>query len=90
MFRLSNPDGTPNPLVDFGFNIKDVDGNPSGEIAWSDVFNVIRDTHGVRKMGDSPSDLTINGLSADLRLGLFGFPAIGTITLMNGETGGFL
>ena len=27
-FRVSEPDGTPNPNVDFGFNIKDVDGNP--------------------------------------------------------------
>ncbi len=35
-FRVSEQDGTPNPLVDFGFNIKDAEGNAVGEIAWSD------------------------------------------------------
>jgi hypothetical protein len=35
VFRVNEPDGTPNPLVDFGFNIKDAEGNPVGEIAWS-------------------------------------------------------
>lgn len=59
MFRVSEPDGTPNPLVDFGFNIKDADGNPVVEIAWSDVFNVIRDTDGVRKIGDRQGDLKL-------------------------------
>ena len=29
MFRVSELDGTPNPLVDFGFNIKNADGNPA-------------------------------------------------------------
>jgi len=46
-FRVSEQDGTPNPLVDFGFNIKDAEGSAVGAIAWSDLFNVIRDTPGV-------------------------------------------
>ena len=87
-FRVSEPDGTPNLLVDFGFNLKDADGNPIGEIAWSDVFNVIRDTDGVRKIGDAPGDLTINGLPADIRLRVQEFPTLGTVTLTNGDTGG--
>ena len=58
MFRVSEPDGTPNPLVDFGFNIKDQGGNPVSEIAWSDVFNVIRDTEGVRKIGDRRAEFS--------------------------------
>ena len=90
MFRVTDAGGTPNPLVDFGFNIKDADGNPVGEIAWSDVFNVIRDTDGVRKIGDRHGDLKLNGLPADIKLGIKEFPLLGTVTLVDGDTGGFL
>jgi len=89
-FRVTEPDGTPNPLVDFGFNVKDAEGNPVGEIAWSDVFNVIRDTPGLRKMGDSRLDLTLNGLPTDVVLNLREFPVLGSVTLRNGETGELL
>jgi hypothetical protein len=85
-FRVSEPDGTPNPLVDFGLNIKDQNGNPVGEITWSDIFNVIRDTPGVRKIGDSRDDLTLNGLPADVTLQVREFPTLGTVTLRSGDT----
>ena len=87
MFRLTKPDGTPNQLVDFGFNIKDAAGNPVGEIAWSDVFNVIRDTEGVRKIGDRHGDLKLGGLPADIKLGIKEFPVLGTVALIDGDTG---
>ena len=90
MFQVNEADGTPNPLVDFGFNIKDADGNPVGEIAWSDVFNVIRDTDGVRKIGDRSGDLKLNGLPADIKLGIKEFPLLGNVTLVDGDTGGLL
>jgi len=90
MFRVSEADGTPNPLVDFGFNVKDADGNASGEVAWSDVFNVIRDTEGVRKIGDLHGDLKLSGLPADVKLAIKEFPVLGTVTLVNGDTGGVL
>jgi len=90
MFQGSEADGTPNPLVDFGFNIKDAGGNPVGEIAWSDVFNVIRDTDGVRKIGDRHGDLKLNGLPADIKLGIKEFPLLGNIALIDGDTGGLI
>jgi hypothetical protein len=90
MFRVSEPDGTPNQFVDFGFNIKDADGNPAGEVSWSDVFNVIRDTEGVRKLGDLHGDLKLSGFPADVRLAIKVFPVLGTVTLVNGDTGGVL
>ena len=90
MFQVTGPEGTPNPLVDFGFNIKDADGNPVGEIAWSDVFDVVRDTVGVRKVGDRSGDLKLNGLPADVKLGIKEFPLLGTITLIDGDTGALL
>jgi hypothetical protein len=89
-FRVTEADGTPNPRVDFGFNVKDAEGNPVGEVAWSDVFNIIRDTPGVRKMGDSRLDLTLNGLPADVRLNVREFPVLGTVSLRNGDTGELL
>jgi hypothetical protein len=90
MFRVSEADGTPNPLIDFGFNVKDADGNPAGEVAWSDVFNLIRDTEGVRKIGDLHGDLKLNRLPADVKLAIKEFPVLGTVTLVNGDTGGVL
>ena len=74
----------------FGFNIKDADGNPAGEVALSDVFNVIRDTAGVRKIGDRHGDLKLNGLPADVKLGIKEFPILGdSIALINGDTGAY-
>jgi hypothetical protein len=90
MFRVSEPDGTPNPLVDFGFNVRDSEGHPVGEVAWSDVFNVVRDTEGVRKLGDRHGDLKLNGLPADVRLAIREFPCLGQVTLVDGETGSLL
>ncbi|MBI5531845.1 MAG: baseplate J/gp47 family protein [Deltaproteobacteria bacterium] len=87
MFRIELSDGTPNPDIDFGFNVRDAEGNPAGEIAWSDVFNIIRDTDGVRKLGDGPFDLKLNGLPSDVKLGLKEFPVLRMITLFDGDTG---
>jgi hypothetical protein len=90
MFRVTAPDGTPNPRVDFGFNVRDADGNPAGEVAWSDVFDTICETDGVRKMGDGAFDLKINGLPADVKLGLKEFPILRTVTIVSGDTGALL
>jgi hypothetical protein len=86
-FRISAPDGTPNPNVDFGFNVKGDDGGPAAEVAWSDVLNVVRDTPGVRKVGDGRQDCTLNGRAEDVPLGVREFPVLGTVTLLDGETG---
>ena len=89
MFQLTLDDGTPNDQVDFGFNIKDAEGQPAGEVAWSDVFNAIRDTEGVRKLGDGHGGLNLNGVPADVPLGVKEFPVLGSVTLLD-ETGGSL
>ena len=86
-FAISNDDGTPNENVDFGFNYKGADGLPAGEIAWSDIFNVIRDTTGVRKVDESATGLLLNGARSDLAIGVSQFPILGTVTLFNGDTG---
>ena len=86
-FALRNSDGSTNTDIDYGFNFKDADGNPSGEIALSDVFNVVRDVAGVRKIGDAIGDFTLNGVHSDLSIDVAEFPVLGTITLINGDTG---
>lgn len=88
LFRVSEPNGTANRLVDFGFNVKDATGCPAGEVAWSDVCNAIRDTTGVRKLGDGAFDLRLNGLPEDVRLRPHEFPTLGAVVLLDGDRGG--
>jgi hypothetical protein len=87
-FQITNDDGSPNTNVDFGFNMKDEDGEPSNELSWSDLFNVVRDCSGVRKIGSDKSDFLLNGNAADVAIGNREFPVLGTIKLINGATGG--
>jgi hypothetical protein len=89
-FAVELDDGSPNPNVDFGFNLKNADGTPANEIAWSDVFNVVRDTTGVRKIGDSLGAFLLNGERSDVTIETQKFPVLGTVTLLNGDTGAAL
>lgn len=89
-FQISNADGTPNTNVDFGFNYKDEDGESDPYIAWSDVFNCVRDAVGVRKVDDSPSGFLLNGERSDVAIPVHQFPTLGTVTIYNGATGSVL
>ena len=86
-FQLSNADGSDNENVGYGFQFKDEDGNPAGEIAWSDIFNAVRDAPGVRKISDGEPGLLLNGESSDVPILVREFPQLGSITLTNGATG---
>lgn len=90
MFAISLPDGTPNPAIDFAFNRKNGQGAPAREVPWSDVFNTIRDTFGLRKVGAHQGDLKLCGLAADVLLQLAEFPVLGNVTLFDGDTGRLL
>lgn len=86
-FAVQNDDGTDNENVDFGANIEDSLGVITGELALSDIMNVVRDTTGVRKLGDTPADFTINGEYADVLLTTKEFPKLGTISIVDADTG---
>ncbi len=86
-FALRNDDGSKNTNVGFGFDFKDADGDPAGEIPFSDVHNAVRDTTGVRKVGDLITDFTLNGAHRDVVLELKEFPQLGTLRVINGDTG---
>jgi hypothetical protein len=89
-FAITLDDGSPNPNVDFGWNVKDADGNPALEIAWSDVFNVVRDIPAVRKVDESATGLLLNGDRSDVPVGANRFPILGSVTVYDGDTGGLL
>jgi hypothetical protein len=72
--------------VDFGYYLTTEDGDP-GTIAWSDLFNVVRDSSGVRKVDPGPAGFLVNGTRADYEIGTRTFPKLGTVTLINGDTG---
>lgn len=86
-FAILDENNVPNEDIDFGYRIKDADGNSVSEIPLSDIFNVVRDVTGVRKIGDRQSDFTINGVHEDFSLYPFEFPALGTVSIINGATG---
>ena len=85
MFAPTDSDGSPNAYVDFGYNFRTEDGDPAGEVAWSDVFNTVRDVTGVKKV--APGDFLLNGVMMDATLALQEFPTLGTVTLHDGATG---
>lgn len=80
---VSAPDGSRNDNIDFGYYM-------DGALAWSDVFNIVRDTTGVRKIDDGLGNLSINGDSDDLVVPLAKFPLLGTIVVIDAATGAAL
>jgi hypothetical protein len=49
------------------------------------VFDVIRDTSGVRKI--EPSELLLNGINDDVPIGVREFPSLGNVRIIDGDTG---
>jgi hypothetical protein len=88
-FQITNDDGTPNENIGFGFSGKQADGSPAREISLIGpvLTGIIEDNLGVRKIGDRDQDYTINGSHEDATLELFEFPILGTVTLLDGDTG---
>jgi hypothetical protein len=86
-FRITNADGTPNPAIDFGFNLSVRGGAP--EVAWSALFDLLLRTPGVYKL--EPYDLQLNGLPSDMKLAPREFPVLGDhVQLTDALTGDLL
>ena len=77
----------PNPLIDFGYYLKDSDGNPSAILAYDDIRNAVHDTEGVRRVKSGNDGLLVNGTNDDVQLALKEFPALGTVTVIDARTG---
>jgi len=79
-----------NPRINFGFYFQDASGLPTGLFPWSDVFNVVRDVPQVRKVGAGAADFLINGVRDDAAIGPFDFPVLGSVIVIDGDTGATL
>lgn len=79
-FALDLADGSPNPTADFGYNTE-------GFVAFSDLYNVVRDVADVRRIGDQAADFLLNGFPQDVAIQPHQFPTLGDVTLINGFTG---
>ena len=86
-FALDNPDGTMNTAIDFGFNYKDADGEPTNELPLSTLMDIVKDCAGVRKLDDSTSGFLVNLKHQDLAIGVRALPRLGQVILINGDTG---
>lgn len=81
-FAALNADGTENSQIDFGYNYRDATGAVDPYLAWSDLFNAVRDATGVRSV-DRDTFTPID----DVLLASNEFPTLGTVTLINDATG---
>lgn len=79
-------DEVPNDSIDFGANLRGPDLQSSSALAWSDVFNAVRDASYVRKV-DPTYGVLLNGERADFVLALREFPVLGNIVIRNALTG---
>ena len=79
--------GVANPDIDFGANLKNAAGTIVAEVVWSDVFNVIRDTTGVRKVSESTTGLLLNTLRQSVVMQNKQFPRLGTTSIVDVDTG---
>lgn len=77
-FALTESNGGPNENVDFGLGLDLL-------VTWSDLFNVVRDTTGVRKI--EPFHFKLNGAAANVQLLGRDFPVLGDVTIIDDDTG---
>lgn len=76
----------PNPKIDFGARLKDSSGQPTDSLAFSDVYNVVRDTSGVLKMDVGPGAFLLNGEATNVALARPEFPQLGMVVIIDAKT----
>lgn len=84
-FAVIESDGSLTNNVDFGFNVKKQDGSPNPKLSWSKVFRIIEGVSGVDSI--DCGNLLLNGSSENVSLRLWEFPNLGTVTIIEAETG---
>lgn len=82
-FAITLPSGDKNPSVNFGGGYVASDGSTDSSLPYSDVYNVLRDAEGVRKLGP----VLLNSLAGDVPLQPRQFPILGSVVLVDGDTG---
>jgi hypothetical protein len=96
-FAITRDDGTANPTIDFGYYARRslrepvgaaTSGDFDGVLAWSDVFDVVDRSDGVRKIASW--DLLLNGAAQDVRLRPEELPVLGAVVLYDASNGALL
>jgi hypothetical protein len=64
-----------------------VDGNATNLLAFSDIYNAVRDTTGVLRIGSAANDFLLNGARTDVPIAQKQFPVLGTVVIVDGDTG---
>lgn len=85
-YAVVDDNGTQQDNAKFGFEYVDAEGDPTGELPWSDLFDVLRDTPGIRKI-EAVGGLYLNGLSSGVQLGTVQFPRLRSLVVLDGDTG---
>jgi hypothetical protein len=83
LFSVTRKDGTKNLSVNFGGGYVTASGGTDSSLPYSDVVNCVRDSEGVRKLGT----MYLNGVSGDVVLRPREFPILGSVSLVDGDTG---
>lgn len=76
-----------NMALDFGYYFQRSDGTPTGSIAWSDLFNVVRDVDGITRIDPGTSGFALNGERKDVAISPVAWPIDGGLTLIDADTG---
>jgi len=87
-FAVATDKKARNTKVDFGYKMLGSNGLPDYQVAWSDVFDAIRDSVGVRQIPPGPSDLKIDGYRSSAYLLKHEFPMLGAITIYDMDESG--
>lgn len=77
----------PNPLINFGFYMALAANSTTAGLAYSDLYDVVKDSSGVQKILGTADGFLVNGVHADAPVNLWEFPALGIVTLIHGVTG---
>lgn len=88
LFAVADENRARNALIDFGYKLLDSSGDPDYRLAWSQVFNAIHDTAGVREVSAASDNLLLNGSHLSITLLSNEFPRLSTITVYDMDSSG--
>jgi hypothetical protein len=77
----------PNPRINFGYYLKDSDGNPSAILPYDDIRNAVHDTEGLLRIQAGSDGLLVNGAQDDVQLAVREFPKLGVVKVIDARTG---
>ena len=76
-----------NPLVDFGYNLQDADGEPFPGYAIYRIARLIDGLPEVARIAGDSEGLLLNGLAQDVQMYAWGFPVLGNVVVVDAKTG---